>query len=50
MIHQVITICLDTKVEQETFAAIMQGLVMKGLTFDCVILGTKATITLTGGF
>ena len=45
-----ITIQLDTKIEQETFASIIQGLVMKGLLFDCQILGTKAIITLSGGF
>jgi hypothetical protein len=45
-----ITILLDTTEEHETFAKVIQGLVMKGLTFDCHITGTKAVITLLGGF
>ena len=45
-----ITILLDTQVEQDTFNSVIAGLVMKGLTFDCNITGTKAVITLTGGF
>ena len=45
-----ITICLDTKIEQETFSAVIAGLVKQGILFDCKILGTKATITMNGGF
>ena len=45
-----ITMMLDTTIEHNTFASVIQGLVMKGLMFDVQITGTKAIIVLTGGF
>jgi len=45
-----ITIMLDTTSERKMFADILAGIVEKGLTFNCIITGTKAVITMTGGF
>lgn len=45
-----ITINLDTTIEHKTFAGIIHGLVSQGVMFECKVTGTKAVITLTGGF
>lgn len=45
-----IILMLDTTAERKLFADIIAGIVEKGLTFECHITGTKAVITMTGGF
>lgn len=45
-----IKMSLGNDLERKNFAHVIAGLVTQGLTFECVILGSNVTITLTGGF
>jgi hypothetical protein len=45
-----IKMSLGNDLERKNFSDVIASLVAKGLTFECVILGSNVTITLTGGF
>jgi hypothetical protein len=48
--NNILTMNLDTEVEHKVFDRILLGLVMKGLTFEIKITGTKVVVYLTGGY
>jgi hypothetical protein len=50
MSNNTITMMLDTEEEHKVFDRVLLGLVMKGVTFEIKILGTKVVIYLTGGY